>query len=454
MARILNVEKSKYFNDIISMYTQTKLGQYSKFLNMTPTFVTYYHINQPLSRTDVGTGSIETDLGPRSPIRFNKIYNFPIYNVPELHPDMEYDESMGADINLEAGDITVLPGTIKPTPGDYILIQFANTKEFLFRVNNFNYNTIQSNDYYKLDMDLRVVGVQLEEKYMQGQVVEEYYTVFENIGTEDRCFIKSTDVDYLGGLANLFYKLRDYYKSAFYIRDLNSFTFQTGRFSETGRPLYRYDGFLEAFINKSHIYYDENSEETLIVSPASELQDDFDFTFGMTLYDALLKRSTEMLRPYCYLVTNVITMPTSIYNVMGYVGESASLYTYKQKKTSGNVSSTKCPCGCDHVIAEGEVWYDIDPMPRCTPTWTLSDGNEYFNSEFLKQIIDGHVDTDDYFELIIFNFLHGISMEYDRKEIINALEKDEHCFYYLPMVIYIIREKYSEYFATEQDVDM
>lgn len=454
MAQILNVEKTKYYDEVIRMYTKNKLGQYSKFLNTTPTFVTYYHINQALSHTDVGTGSIESELGARSPIRFNKVLNFPLYNLPELHPELEYDETNGADINLEATDITSLPGTFKPTPGDYFLVQFPGTKEFLFRVNGFNYNTIQSNDYYKLDADLRIVGVDLESKFMPGQIVEEYYTVFENIGTEDRCFIKSTDLDYLGGLANLFYKLRDFYKDAFYVRDLNSFTFQTGRFSETGRPLYRYDGFLEAFINKSHIYYDENSEDTLVPSPASVLQDDFNFAFTMTLYDALLKRSTEFLRPYCYLVTNVITMPTSIYNMMGYVGESVSLYTYKKPISDRRVSSTKCPCGCNCNSPSGEIWYDLDPMPRCTPTWTLGDGNEYFNSEFLKMIIEGHVDTDDYFELIIFNFIHNISMEYDRKEIIDALEKDEHCFYYLPMVIFIIREKYSEYFATEKDVDL
>ena len=42
----------------------------------------------------------------------------------------------------------------------------------------------------------------------------------------------TTDIEYLNSLADLFYKLRDYYKNAFYVRDLNCFTYQTGKYSE------------------------------------------------------------------------------------------------------------------------------------------------------------------------------------------------------------------------------
>ena len=455
MAQILNVEKPQYINQIIDIYSKNKIGQYSKFLDKAPVYVTYYHINEALSREDVGTGNIESELGTRSPIRFNKILNFPIYNIPELKPDIAYDET-GYDIELDCSDLVILPNTIKPRPGDYFIVSLPGAKEYLFRVNNFRYNTIQSNDFYVIDADVKDIGSNLEHKRMSGQIVETYLTIFENIGTQDKCFIKNTDVEYLNSLADLYYKLRDFYKNAFYIRDLNCFTYQTGKWSETGRPVYRYDMYLEAFINRSHIYYDENSEESLVLTPADVVPGSFHFAFDMTLYNAILEKSLELLRPYCYITTDVITMRYSIFNVMQYFGESVTLHCYKNALSSNsNINiSTNDSCGCQISISNpgSETWYNLDPMPNCTPTWSLEDGVEYFNSDFLKMLLNGKLDTDDYCELIIFNYLHNISMKIDRKEIISHIDKDEHTFYFLPMVIYVIGTMYKTYFVSEKEI--
>ena len=94
MARIINVEKSKYLNENIQIYESNKVGQYSKFLEKNPLFVTWLHINSAESRSDVGTGGVNADVGPKSPIRFNKINNLPAYNLPELKPDVDYAEKI------------------------------------------------------------------------------------------------------------------------------------------------------------------------------------------------------------------------------------------------------------------------------------------------------------------------------------------------------------------------
>ena len=49
MAQILNVEKPQYINQVIDIYAKNKIGQYSKYLEKAPTYVTYYHINEALS---------------------------------------------------------------------------------------------------------------------------------------------------------------------------------------------------------------------------------------------------------------------------------------------------------------------------------------------------------------------------------------------------------------------
>lgn len=454
IARVLNVEHVGYYNNAIDIYSKNKIGQYSKFLNTNPTFVTYYHRNMVQSRQDVGTGGIESELGPRSPIRFNKILNFPTYGIPQLNPQNVYDET-GYDIELEVNDIVILPNTIKPCEGDYFIIKLPGTKEYLFRVNNFEYNTIQSNDFYRISADIKDIGTDLEAKRMRGQVVETFLTVFDNIGTEDRCFLRQTDIDYINSIADLYHKLRNFYTNAFYIRNLNSFTLQTGRYSETKRPIWRYDAFLERFINESNIYYEENTERALVLSPADKLQDDFNFQFDFTLYAAVLNRNIEFLRAYCYIVTKVITMPTSIYNIMHFFGESVNLFCYKKPINHSGSDSGKCPC-CTVPVepGSGEQWYDFGPLPKCTPTWDLSDGIEYFSHDFLEMILCGKLETDEYFELIIFNYLHNIKMTYDRKDIIDSLEKNERTFYYLPIIIYILGTVYKDYFVSENEIEV
>ena len=70
MALILSSEKSQFVQKAIDIYTQNRLGQYSKYLNSTPTFVTYYAINQALSRADLGSGQVYDIIGPNSPIKY------------------------------------------------------------------------------------------------------------------------------------------------------------------------------------------------------------------------------------------------------------------------------------------------------------------------------------------------------------------------------------------------
>lgn len=459
--KILNVEKSQFIQKNIDIYTKNRLGQYSKFLSSSPTFVTYYHRNMVESRQDVGTGGIEAENGARSPIRFNKIINLPVYNMPELHPDLTYDET-GADIELDCSDLVLLPNTIKPNEGDFFIVQLPGSVEYLFRVNNFNFNTIQSNDFYRFDADVKFIGNHAEERYgLVHQVVETFITVFENIGTEDKCFIREGDVDYVNGLSDLFYKLREYYFNAFYIRDLNTFSFMTGSFSEFGRPLWRYDPYVEKFINESGIFFDENEEHALVLTPADVMDDDFKLKYSQTLYDAVFKHNIEMLRPYEYMVTTIITSLVSMFNISQYNGEAVHVYSYK-KPFVKSVSTSLPVCDCCTIQSTGtpgengssEVWYDINPMPKCTPTWDLADGKEYMSSEFLKAIKDGCIDTDDLYEVIIFNFLRNVEMKYIREDIIDELEKDERNYMFLPLVIYILGTKFKDYFVSEREIEV
>ncbi len=480
MVRIQNVEKAKYIENNIRTYEKNRVGQYSKYLEKNPLFATYYHIAAPLSRTDVGTGGIEHELGPRSPIRYNKIVDFPIYNIPELKPDIQYDET-GYDVELDLSDIVILPGTIKPSPGDYFIIKLPHSKEYLFRVNDFRYNTIQSNDFYSLSCDIKDIGIDIEDRRIKTQIVDEYQTVFDNIGTEDRCFVKTSDLNYLNSIADLYMKLREYYMNAFYKRDLNTFTIQIG-YDCSSNSSWLYDPYLEKFINASGIYYDEGSDHALVLSLNSFKPQNFDLDYSRTLYDALIRNSIEMLcaYPYAYLISNKDRFSTFAH--YGYHAMVPNLMMAKSSKTSvltgsegnlteGNITIIKHgdPSDPDYKTkieginvdnvdvsqstATYEIpWYSILGTPKWLPTWTCT--AQYMSHHFIEQILAGTIETDDYCELIIFNYLHGISMEYDRKLIIDELGETLHNYYYLPMVIFILGQLYQNYFKKDRAFEL
>ncbi len=460
MARIQNVEKAQYINSNIAIYSQNKVGQYSKFLDKNPIFVTYYHMCSNLTRSDVGTGGIESELGPRSPIRFNKILTFPLYNIPEIKPEVVYDET-GYDIDLDLSDIVVLPNTIKPIPGDYFILEFPGIKEYLFRVNNFRYNTIQSNDFYSLDCDIKDIGQNIEEKRMTGQIVDEYQTVFDNIGTQDRCFVKTTDISYLNSIVNLYYKLRDYYKDAFYNQDANVFTMLIGN-DETGYPLWINDPYLGNFINKSHLYYDENVEETIILSLEDLFPRDFNMNYSKTLYDAVTKKSLELLCKYQYSYYTYLTKRFSTFSYCGMRGSSVNLIMSKNI-ILGNTTQEEVDQEINGIPVDNNVlndtsatinipWYSILNLPKWIPTWTAK--GQYVDFKFLESILNGELNTNDYFELIIFNYLHNIPMEYDRKNIIDEIDEDLRNYYYLPLIIYIFGQQYQAYFKKENTFEL
>ena len=211
----IDVEKNEYLTDNIERYTSNKVNQYAKFLDKNPIFITYLAINDILTRYDVGTGGIESDVGPNSPVRFNQINGLPAFNVPELKPEIIFDER-GYDVELDINDIAVPPNTVKPRVGDYVIITIPNSVQCVFRVNEFRYNTIQSNDFYLFNADLKYAGTDDQLKRFKPQIVEVYETIFDNIGTQEKCFIRSSDLDKVKSLTVLIRELLELYKVNFF----------------------------------------------------------------------------------------------------------------------------------------------------------------------------------------------------------------------------------------------
>lgn len=503
MAKIINVEKSQYLTQNIETFTQNKVGQYSKFLDKNPIFITYLAINSVQSRSDVGTGGVESDVGPKSPIRYNQINGLPAFNIPDLRPGINFDEN-GYDLELDLTDITLLPNTIKPKSGDYIIIAIPNSIEIAFRVHAFEHNTIQSNDFYMFSADLKFTGSPGEKliERFKPQIVETYETIFENIGTEDKCFIRTVDVAKIRNIGLLFTELKDLYITNYFDKETGTFVCKEN--DENPNPdetAWYYDKYVERFIMDSEIYYIENDENSIILAPAdiTELSEKW---YPQTIYHAVLKHDTAYMGrfQYCYQVG--IQKPLSVFKINDIECNTVNLHITNYPLLNGHsdgLDSTYLyeyfPHGfIGKILDEDEFEDTIESKYEKYPCWknssreedTNDDDNESDSGNFDQEESDGvgsstgnpeesnenndnetgnegnPSDVEDeqpyqtnYLEDIIYNYLTNHELNIDRKKIIKfALQVNNYNYRVFPLVMYIILEYYNSYFKKEDTSEL
>lgn len=414
MAKIIKVEQSGYINKAIDIYAANKVGQYSKFLDKNQVFVTYFPINQVMSRADTGLGGVSEELGSGSSLRYNKIKNFPVYNIQELRPDIDYDE-MGADLSLEMSGVIVLPGTIKPMAGDYLLITLPQSREALFRVTNFSFNTIQSNDFYTIDIELKRVGKDVEADAFKGILVDSFETIFENIGTEDKCFIRTDDVTAINTIADFYETLKDFYYKSYFNDNLGGFVYEN--LFEDSNAIY-YDMYLEEFIKRTGIY---EGDYTIYLSGLDVKKPDFDTMYMQTLLYAVETNNLDYLQKYIILTYGLIQRALSPFKIYNLNGRSSELL-----KVSGPINET-------------ETMYS------------------YYNSNLIQDILKVYHDElgeneelpiqpNIIFELI-YKYLLRQSIKIEKKDIIPyMIDKSLFGYKYLPIIMHIIAQYYKSYF--------
>ena len=85
----------------------------------------FYNINTTKTTLDESTRGNYSELGPNSPIRYNRIKDAILYGITRMDIDLDI-----TDFGLEGTDISgeayVLPNTFIPYPGDFFTINQLN----------------------------------------------------------------------------------------------------------------------------------------------------------------------------------------------------------------------------------------------------------------------------------------------------------------------------------------
>jgi type I restriction enzyme M protein len=143
---IKEVEK-KTINNYINNYLDAT-NEYAKYLTGSPSFSTYYSINLESSTKDLGLENVTDIIGNESPIKYNKIDNFPLYIESEMTFSQLYEEDSGYNAEFE-GTAVVLAGTIIPQTDDVFIIDYLE-KRFLFRVTQVETSNTTMRTFYRI----------------------------------------------------------------------------------------------------------------------------------------------------------------------------------------------------------------------------------------------------------------------------------------------------------------
>ncbi len=427
MAKSISVEKSAYIQNQQQYLADLKVGQFAKFLNKNPIYVTYYPVINALSMTDSGTGAIQEEIGPNSPVRYNKVKELPAFNFPEMRPDVISDEG-GYDIEMDLSDIAFIGGTIRPKPGDYMKVMLANSKPLLFRCKGYRHNTIQSNDYYEADFDLQDIDQEYI-RLIENQVEKVYTCHFDNIGTNQKVMLSEEEEASINEVEALVDTLTEFYEQSFYNADADGFVLYNG--NQFGTQWYC-DNYLTRFINESQIFANDRSDTTLVLPYLELLPINFDYLYARTVWNAVLKRSNSYMYTYLYVWNRILQKRTSPLMLASIptihpVLQMFDKYIKPEEATPENLTDMVWTPG------QGCGWNGYDPMLR-----------PYFSMHLLKSLSTGEKSEDlNMVELMIYQYvcIGPDAVTYSRDSLLQfAFNQDLFTYMHLPIVIYILKQ--------------
>jgi len=298
VARLIN--EQNVIKNNISNFLQQSSQDYSKYMEGTPTFVTFYNKNRLASTQDISLESVVEVVGSESPIQYNKIENFALYGMDSVSITQQLDE-FGITSEFD-GSATILPNTIKPLPDDYFTVDYNGT-EHLFRITSVDPDKVKGGVFYKMSYTLSNDSTDLIEEQVEGS----YELLYENLGTEDKVIIKKSSADLIRIIDGLEENLQK-----FYIKNYMS------KFSVIAHKMNNkniYNDFLVKFIKDTSLFSRKRNylSSVYIIDVFGVDSGWFNEEYEGTLFHAIQFQTAEDLKYENFSVTRILDETTPFY---------------------------------------------------------------------------------------------------------------------------------------------
>jgi hypothetical protein len=360
---------------------------------------TYYQIQDNRITVDRGLQSIDQLFGHYSPLRFNKIKDFPVYGLQQINPNND-DSTQIEDIQVE-GECIILPSTIVPNPNDFFILNHLRMRA-LFRVMEVQVDSMKVDGFYKIKYQLYSCS---EETLiaLEKQTINTFITELNALGTELNPIIREDNFILRSKIKQMINKIIYGYRSLFYETNHNCFLYLD---PETRFKWFDLCG--NEFMAKHNLMNIENSSNVIVLS--DKLQDQkFPLYYNMSIYNWLeLHAPLSFLQPFYFNLCYASNYPGSSFELWG-----------------------------------EDSTYVITPC-RNSQEFINDNGSCYFDSKQLKAF-NGNVEPTSDFEKIIYNFIHNKNMTLENipLTLADGLLMSQHLkdiFLYTPIVLYIIKQ--------------
>ena len=261
----------------------------ARFLDTSPTFVTYYHINVDETTVDEGYKDVASIIGFRSPIKYKKIENFPMYGMDQIVLSLQ-EQEQGLDTEF-TGDSIILPGTIKPLENDFFMIPILHDV-YLFRITEIAYDTVMPDNFYKVSFQLEYIDQEKVEA-LEKQANEQYTCILDNIGTENKCIIETGVMQKINDIEAMYNDMASTYLALFYDDRHNCLLGDLG----LGKKIYH--PYQTDFINRHSLFNQKNNLRTIILT--DQVNDKmFKLKYEKTVYRFLERRDYTRVNNFKY----------------------------------------------------------------------------------------------------------------------------------------------------------
>lgn len=402
MGNLVFDEKSLVDGNIFK-YEERLHSHMNKYIDGGMILTTYYSQDQLATTVDRGTMGVDELFGTHSPLRFQKILDFPLYSMKANTPEDAEDVPNARDIQVE-GDVHVLPGTIVPQQHDYFIINHMKMTS-VFEVTSVSYDSMKVDGFYKIHYRLFSTN-QLRIDQLEEKVVSVKFTDLNAVGGTMDPVISEDDMIRRRRCQSLIKELITSYRSMYYNDRHNCFLF-----FNTDTRLHIYDPCAGMFIQRHNLMNDD-SISTIMLTDKLGTNDMMEW-YNKSIYKWIeVGAPVDLLQKFPYVVHD------------GYDFRQSSFYRYDDIEVR-----VMEPLKIGPYVDDRNVSYLVN--------------GQLFDLLFTPQIPPIHNE----FVLLLWKYIHGrdqISMkDVDSSLLLPMMNYSQYqwdVFFFVPIIIHIINE--------------
>lgn len=289
MGKFINTTYQNAVDSITNMNKDLISNPFYLFNNNKPTKVTYYNICLDKSTLDPGSELAYTNIGDKSPLRFNVIHDMYIYQFPRIEVNLENGD-FGQESSPIEGESYILPNTIKPMEGDYFEVEHIKDRKWLFRVNSVDLDTLDNdNNVWKINWSLD----RGDNREILKNVVNNFEYIISPEGTNTKAVVELSDYQFALELDNFTSSLREYFKDLFYDEHVQTFTYKWYNESTMVDP------FSIEFIQRNDLLSDSENQYWYVKQQVV-LPKTFAIDYNRSIFMAFEKHDKDCIMNYQY----------------------------------------------------------------------------------------------------------------------------------------------------------